>query len=159
MAPNIKMQEAVGVECELKSYLSEEESGTTASLAPSDSSEVSSARTLWGFETEDKGEVVDVEKAATEALGRQSAKRTSRVHLLVWMTLNTVATVSIVSENTHSVKDQDSCISGLYEQSHLRRLVVSALPSGLRRLPSLRDGIDTLHPLSPKLWHVRSGLD
>ena len=114
MAQKIEMQEVAGADYELKSYLSKEEHGMAASIAPSDSSETSSATTLLGSETEDKSELIDIERAATEALGRQSAKRTSRTQLLFWMTLNTVATVSIVRPIHHSTEDQDLYISGLY---------------------------------------------
>ena len=115
MAPKIEMQEVAAADYQFKAYLSEEESGMTASLAPSDSSDVSSSSTLLGSETENKSELIDIEKAATEALGRQSARRTTRTQLLLWMTLNTVATVSIVRPHLYRNRDQDSRISGLYE--------------------------------------------
>ena len=115
MAPQIEMQEVAGADYEFKAYLSEEESGMTASLAPSDSNDVSSSSTLLDSETENKSELIDIEKAATEALSRQSARRTTRTQLLLWMTLNTVATVSIVRPYLVRNRDQDSRISGLYE--------------------------------------------
>ena len=105
MAQEIEMQGAEEANYELKPYLSDKDSGMTASL--SDGSDTSSASTLLGSEIGNKVDLLDVEKVATEVLGGQGATRASRASLLLWMTLNTVATIAIVRPNLSSNSDQD----------------------------------------------------
>lgn len=112
------MQEAAKFDFELQSYLSDEENHMFPSRG--DSSDASSSSTLLGSEIESKVDHVDIEKAGAEVLGTQSSVGTSRARLLLWMAVNTSASILIVRPNLYGTTDQDLRAPGLYKQGHLR---------------------------------------
>lgn len=118
MPQTVDIQEAAKFDYELQTYLSDEENGMVASR--SDSSDASSSSTLLGSEIESKVDHNDIEKAGTEVLGTRSSVGTSRARLLLWMALNTLASILIVRPNLYSTTDQDLRVPGLYKQGHLR---------------------------------------
>lgn len=146
----------VGYEVQL--YPNDEKNGTTASR--SDSSDGSSLSTLVGSEIGNMVDHIDIEKAGAEVLGTQSSAGRSRARLLLWMALNTLASISIVRSNTLShfkpLQTKTYVPVGLCKQGHLRRPILPPLPSRLRRIPPIRDGPNTLCPLPPGPRHVCS---
>lgn len=75
----------------------------------SDAGSSTSTTTLYdNMESDEKLRKIDVEKQGSPSVGKPKEVRTSRVQLLMWMIVNTVATIAIVSIDNPSMKTQNS---------------------------------------------------
>lgn len=121
----------------------------------------SSSATLLEMETVHeprKLDYLDLEKQVGDGPRPNAKLRYTRARLTLWMTVNTVATVAIVSIAIYTTNTfRADCSPGLHQQNHLRRSCFSPIPSCLRHLPPVHHRpyalypFPTLHlPLRPK---------
>ena len=135
----------------LELYLGDGDKDGMTALSRSNSSD---ADTLLGSEIEKLTvDHLDVEKKAG-AIGVVTV-HTGRARLLLWMALNTVATISIVSGALASpISKELTLFTGLRKQIHFLHPLLPAHPSRLRQLPPLRDSGHALHPLASRLRDI-----
>lgn len=73
----------------------------------SDAGSSTSTSTLYdNMESDEKLQKIDVEKQGSPNVGKPKEVRTSRIQLLMWMIVNTLATIAIVSNYIASAEIQ-----------------------------------------------------
>jgi hypothetical protein len=73
----------------------------------------------------------------------------------IWMVVNTLATIGIVSLRMVSEEVSTNFFSGLYQQGHLLRSIVKAGTTDLRCFPLLHNMAHSVHTFAASIRHVR----